>query len=220
MLYEKTSKYIYFKTGERIRKKMNSLKFEDIYQLMGYESQKDYDKKGGNFNESVILLITNGTARYKENRYLFTSEYHELLKEKLRFATYHDMFWGNEDEFKEYSEELFYCLIEDMKEDKELQSNIFSLLEMKEKEEIYEEVRSLFIDNFWQFTLGNLSDLNKIDIVSTEKKFGNTRQEELVHTLEETLSFNKLNKNLEIYASRELRKMLIVSVLIPELSKD
>ncbi|APQ71713.1 hypothetical protein [Clostridium botulinum] len=152
----------------------------------------------------MVQKIANGKTG-RNNLYLLTDKYAYLFKESLAFNNYHDLYWGSNDEVNAYSEKLFYCFLEDMKKDNFTKSNIADLLRLKSKKEIYNSISENFIKIFYQFTKGEITEYYDYYISDDEtNKPYSSHNEKLKFSDAGTLSFKKLDTNIEDFARKRL----------------
>lgn len=203
MLYEKTADFIFKTTAKRIKDRKKELGFT-YYNIMGYDSKVSYELSRKEYDYNMVQKIANEKTS-RNNPYLLTDKYAYLFKEALDLYSYHDLYWGTDDEIKAYSEDLFYHLLEDMKKDPLTKRNIADLLNLKSKEGIYNTLSEKFFEIFYQFTKGKSIEYYDFDIVDDkDNKAYSPHNEKLKFSDEGTLSFKKLDMNIEKFAQERL----------------
>ncbi|MFA1739361.1 hypothetical protein [Lysinibacillus fusiformis] len=129
-IFPLSTKFLYDLSARRIYLKKTDLKFT-YYNLAGYKNKIDYEsaEKRTGYDYKLINKIATGNFKGRNNRYLLTGSYTDLLVNKLKFRNEHEMLWGDVDEIQEYSVPLFECLIHDcINENVNFKHNILSLL--------------------------------------------------------------------------------------------
>ena len=117
MSYEETIRLVFRLAVERINQHMKLEGVKDEYELLGFNSKIDYELSTREWDDKKIKNILQGDVEKNDNRFLLTHDYAGLFKRSLNFKTYHELYWGTNEEFDAYCQELFFCLLNDMKKD-------------------------------------------------------------------------------------------------------
>lgn len=203
--YKNTTNFIYELTAKRLRAKKMVEKITN-FEIAGYKSGIEYSllkdtPQATGYNPDIVKRMTSGNSKKKRFDYLLTKNYAQLFAQKLNFTDLHEVYWRNNDEIETYSENLFYYLLEDMKHDPFTRNNIFNLLELKTKEDIYKSVKKEFKEIFYQFTLGKITTNHDFDIASSIN-------ERFKFTDNGTLTFKKLDMNLNKFVHEKVFTLL------------
>ncbi|MBO0431334.1 hypothetical protein [Enterococcus sp. DIV0660C] len=239
MSYDETKQFIFQRTVDRLNKRMLDNGVKDVYEILGFTSKKDYEQSYRTWNDQVIKKILKGNIEKKGNRFLLTQNYAEFFKDALEFNTFHELYWGTNEEFDAYCQELFFCLLNDMKKDSnnaQIQEIVSSVLRFQTKESIYSAIKNEFHDSFWKFTQGEITVHNSKKYKKGFEKVGKkskTSQNIYIHEANEiyvidsetrrlglmqggSLSFKKIDSYLPKFANLvmigELSQILISSL--------
>lgn len=107
------------------------------YNIVGYKNKIDYEtsEKRTGYDYKLVNKIAKGIFNGRNNRYLLTETYTDLLVSGLKFHDEHEMLWGDDSEIQVYSVLVFECLIRDcINENVKIKGNILSLLSNFENE--------------------------------------------------------------------------------------
>ncbi|MCC2327160.1 hypothetical protein [Bacillus wiedmannii] len=230
-----TTKFIYDLAARRIYLRKKDLKLT-YYMVAGYKNKIDYetaeDKTG--YDYKLINKIATGNFNGRNNRYLLTETYTDLLVNELKFHNVHEMLWGGADEIQVYSVKVFECLIRDcINEDVKVKGNILSLLSYfgNESSEVTQDkidrllkmhyddkytVRDQFIRLFTTFTYNKY---NSESYVENECIFEITKEIEQVTKFNDNacLTFKRLPESIDRFVQNEFSS-LIMNIFLEQLT--
>ncbi len=226
-IFPLSTKCIYDLAARRIYLRKMDLKLT-YYKVAGYKNKIDYEtaEKRTGYDYKLINKIATGNFKGRNNRYLLTETYSDLLVNKLKFHDEHEMLWGGADEIQVYSVQVFECLIRDcINEDVYFKGNILSLLSCfrNESSEVTHEkidrllkmrydnkytVRDQFIRLFTDFTY------NKYN---SESYGENECIIEIINEIEQVTKFNdnacltfkKLPESIDRFVQNEFSSLLM-----------
>ncbi|MCO7176500.1 hypothetical protein ACFP7A_11055 [Sporolactobacillus kofuensis] len=221
-----SNKFIYDLAAKRIYLRKMDLKLT-YYNIAGYENKIDYEtaEKRTGYDYKLINKIATGNFKGRNNRYLLTETYTDLLVDKLKFSK-HEMLWGNDDEIRMYSVELFECLIRDcINEDVNFTDNIFSLLSNfgKESSEVTPEkidrllkmhydnqytVRDQFIRLFADFTHNKYYSENYVENGGVLESIKEIKPVTIFND-NAYLTFKKLPESIDRFVQTEFSSLLM-----------
>lgn len=156
-------------------------------------------------NRNLFSNILQG-KRTDDNPYLITPKIIPTLLNELDFNDVNEIFWG--DDISLYFEDLFYCLINDMKDFPEYTKN-WGGLKIASEYEIKKFYQSFFVednqkievlkDSFIDFTYNNYHELKVLDVDGTIQII---EQDSLVESKNnyELLTFKNLPDKIKIFA--------------------
>lgn len=205
-MYKETCNFIFNNTSMRIKQKKNVLK-RTWYEVMGFKDKDGYLNSDHYYDYNMVSKISNG-KRNKNNKYLLTDKYAYILKEGLSFDSYHELYWGTDQEIEAYCEQLFYLLLKDIpSKTTNFYLNLCEFLETLTPKEIYNTIKLNFIEEFKMFTRGEFKD--KFEIVDDQESAGLTNfLHELKFVVDGTLTYKKLPENLDRFVSDEFLPLL------------
>lgn len=231
------TKCIYDLAARRIYLRKTDLKLT-YYELAGYKNKIDYEtaERRTGFDYKLINKIATGNFKGRNNRYLLTEIYTDLLVDKLKFRDEHEMLWGGADEIQMYSVQVFECLIRDcIKGDVNFKDNILSLLSYfrNESSEVTHEkidrllemnydnkytVRDQFIRLFTDFTYNKY---NSVSYVGNEGIIEITKEIEQVTKFNDNacLTFKKLPESIDRFVQNEFSSFLM-NIFLKQLIND
>lgn len=208
------------------------------YNIAGYKNKIDYEttEKRTGYDYKLINKIATGNFKGRNNRYLLTETYTDLLVNKLNFHDEHEMLWGDDDEIQVYSTQIFECLIRDcINADVDFKDNILSLLSnfRNESSKVTQEkidrllemrfdnkitVKDQFIRLFTDFTYNKLSSEN---YETDEGVFQITSEIEQVTKFNDNtcLTFKKLPESIERFVQNEFSSFLM-NIFLRQLTND
>jgi len=232
-----STEYIYNLAAGRIYLRKKDLKLT-YYKIAGYKNKIDYEtaEKRTGYDYKLINKIAKGNFKGRNNRYLLTETYTELLVNKMKFNDEYEMLWGGADEIQVYSVQVFEYLIRDcIKEDVNFKDNILSILSYfrNESSEVTPEkidrllkmdydnkytVRDQFIKLFTGFTKNKY---NSESYWENEYIIEITKKTEQVTKFNDNacLTFKKLPESIDRFVQNEF-SLFLMNIFIKQLTND
>ncbi|MGL9972462.1 hypothetical protein [Enterococcus sp. DIV1420a] len=237
--FENTVAFIYKQTSKRINLKKEKLGLSN-YQIAGFKNQKEYNEAPNysKIDENILsMIINNKRDTEKKNKYLIPSKnaemYYQAFINNLKFASIHEILWGNSSEIKTYLPQVFQNIMLDGLECNNAQvKNICSDLMNSHSEkntetkisQIYEEIKEPFLKEFLDFTKAKISkeplrnaqgvEYKIVDSKGSTPIIDEIKAKKILGTkINEYLGYQKLNKSLENFVENRLIPLFMGNII-------